>query len=131
MSNLTRRPRIALAGAIALALIIPAMAVAAIDWQITLAGSNAYPGASGGAQYQSQQGHREVQVEVQHVRALAGRTVTFSAGGMMLGRATVSRAGQADVTRNTELRQAVPAITHGSTVSVRTTRGRLIASGRF
>jgi opacity protein-like surface antigen len=116
---------------LAAVLIAPAVAVAAITWQITMRGSAAYPKANGTAQYQSQAGHREVQVEVQHVRSLAGQTVVFTAGGTKLGSQKVSALGRADITRNTELGQKVPSITHGSPVSVKTASGRLVASGRF
>ena len=64
--------------------------------------------------------------------SLAGRQDRrFSAAGMTLGKAKVSTSGHADVTRNTELRQKVPSITHGSRVTVRTAGGKLIVSGRF
>ena len=131
MRNMKRRSRIATAAIAAVVLIAPAVALAATNWQITMRGSAAYPKANGSAQYQSQPGHREVQVEVQHVRSLAGQTVIFTAGGMKLGRQKVSARGLADVTRNTELGQKVPLIAHGSTVSVRTAGGRLVTSGRF
>jgi hypothetical protein len=131
MFNLTRKSRIATAAVVALVLLAPAVALAAINWQITLGGSHAYPAANGSAQYQSQPGQREIQVEVQRVRALAGKKVTFSAAGMTLGSATVSPRGQADITRNTEFRQVVPPIMRGSVVSVRTAGGQLVASGRF
>jgi hypothetical protein len=109
----------------------PLATAAAVDWQISLKGSTRYPNASGSAQYQSQPGQRELQIEVEHVRSLAGRHVIFSAAGVTLGSATVSAIGQADVTRNTELGQKVPSIAHGSFVTVRTTGGLLIVSGRF
>jgi hypothetical protein len=109
----------------------PLATASAVNWQITLKGSTRYPKASGSAQYQSQPGQRELQIEVDHVRSLAGKRVVFSAAGVTLGRATVSARGQADITRNTELGQKVRSIAHGSVISVRTTRGTLIVSGRF
>lgn len=131
MSSMKHRSRIAVAAMVAAVLIAPAIALAAINWQITMPGSASYPKANGSAQYQSQSGHREIQVEVQHVRPLAGQTVVFTAGGTRLGTQKVSARGQADITRNTELHQKVPSITHGSTVSVRTAGGQLVTSGRF
>lgn len=101
------------------------------NWQIPLRAGAAFPRANGSAQYQSQPGQRDLQVEVQHIRSLAGRTVVFSAAGMTLGSARVSSLGQADISRNTEVRQNVPSIAHGSSVTVKTTGGQLIASGRF
>ena len=106
-------------------------AASTVNWQIPLRGATAYGNANGSAQYQSQPGQRELQVEVQRVRSLAGKTVVFSAAGMTLGKAKVSTRGQADITRNTDLGQKVPSIAHGSSVTVRTTGGKLIVSGRF
>ena len=106
-------------------------AASSVNWQIPLTGAAAYGKANGSAQYQSQPGQRERQVEVQRVRSLAGKTVVFSAAGMTLGTAKVSARGQADVTRNTDIGQKVPSIAHGSSVTVRTTGGKLIVSGRF
>jgi opacity protein-like surface antigen len=106
-------------------------AAATANWQVAMKGSTAYRKANGSAQYQSQPGQRDLQIEVQRVRSLAGRTVVFSAAGHRLGSARVSTTGQADITRNTELGQKVPAIVHGSRVTVRTTGGKLIISGRF
>jgi hypothetical protein len=109
----------------------PLATAGTVDWQIALKGSARYATASGSAQYQSQPGQRELQVEVDHVRSLAGKRVVFSVAGVTLGGATVSTLGQADITRNTELGQKVPSIAHGSVVSVRTSGGTLIVSGRF
>jgi hypothetical protein len=133
MGNYVLRSKIAAAGVV-VAAAAPATTLAAsstVDWQIPMHGSAAYSKANGSAQYQSQPGQRELQVEVQHVRSLAGKTVAFSAAGMTLGSAKISANGQADITRNTELGQKVPSISRGSRVTVRTARGKLIISGRF
>lgn len=144
MSTLIMKSKFAAAGIAAAVAATPVAALASsqgpapvsaaastLNRQIPLKGTAAYPKANGSAQYQSQPGHRELQVEVQHIRSLAGRTVVFSAAGMTLGKAKVSTSGHADITRNTELRQKVPSITHGSRVTVRTAGGKLIVSGRF
>jgi hypothetical protein len=144
MSILSLKSKFAAAGIAAAVAAAPATAVAShhgdapahaaasvANRQIALKGGAAYPRGNGSAQYQSQPGQRELQVEVQHVRSLAGKTVVFSAAGTTLGSAKVSALGQADITRNTELGQKVPSIAHGSSVTVRTTGGRLIVSGRF
>jgi hypothetical protein len=134
MSNHILRSKIAAAGVAAAAAAAPAAALAAsstVDWQIPMHGSAAYARANGSAQYQSQPGQRELQIEVQHVRSLAGKTVVFSAAGMTLGSAKISAKGQADITRNTELGQKVPSIYRGSSVAVRTAGGKLVTSGRF
>jgi hypothetical protein len=134
MSILMLKSKVAAAGIAAVVAAAPAAALAAsstVDWQIQMHGSAAYAKANGSAQYQSQPGQRELQVEVQRVRSLAGKTVVFSAAGMTLGKARVSALGKADITRNTELGQKVPSIAHGSRVTVQTTGGKLIVSGRF
>ena len=134
MSNHILRPKIAAAGIAAVTAAAPAAALAAsstVDWQIPMHGSAAYSKANGSAQYQAQPGQRELQVELQHVRSLAGTTVVFSAAGITLGSAKISANGQADITRNTERGQNVPPIAHGSSVAVRTAAGKLVTSGRF
>ena len=115
------KSKFAAAGIAAVAAAAPAAAPAAalaasstVDWQIQMHESAAYAKANGSAQYQSQPGQRELQVEVQRVRSLAGKTVVFSAAGMTLGSAKVSASGRADITRNTELGQKVPLIFRGS-----------------
>ncbi len=145
MSTLMMKSKVAAAGIAAAMAAAPAAALASqngharavhaaastVNWQISLRGAAAYRNANGSAQYQSQPGQRELQVEVQRVRSLAGKTVVFSAAGMTLGKAKVSARGQADITQNTERGQKVPSIAHGSSVTVRTTGGKLIVSGRF
>jgi hypothetical protein len=145
MSILMMKSKVAAAGIAAAMAAAPAAALASqrgpapavpvlastVNWQTPMKGGTSYRKANGSAQYQSQPGQRELQVEVQHIRSLRGKTVVFSAAGMTLGKAKVSARGQADITRNTELGQKVPSITHGSRVTVRTTGGMLIISGRF
>jgi hypothetical protein len=101
------------------------------DLQIALRPSTAFPKATGSAQYQSQPGQREFQVEVEHLTSLAGHYVLVQANGANVGWAKVSSTGIAQLTRNTELGQSVPSIVHGSTVKVKTGSGVLIASGTF
>ena len=144
MSILMLKSKIAAAGIAASIAAVPAVAVASaygqapahaaastVNWQIPMKARTAYRTANGSAQYQSQPGQRDLQVEVQHIRSLAGKTVVFSAAGIVLGSAKVSTTGQADISRNTEVRQKVPSITRGSLVTVRTGGGKLIASSRF
>ena len=145
MSTVMMKSKVAAAGIAAAMAAAPAAALAShhgqaravqaaastVNWQIPLRAAATSGKANGSAQYQAQPGQRELQVEVQHVRWLAGKTVVFSAAGMTLGKAKVSAMGQADITRNTERGQTVPPIAHGSSVTVRTTGGKLIISGRF
>jgi hypothetical protein len=122
---------LAAAGVAAAVAAAPAIANADVNWQVPLHGSTAHLRANGSAQYQSQPGQAELQIEVQHVRSLAGKTVTFVVAGKYFGSAKISALGQADVTKNTELRQAVPRVLDGTSVAVRTASGSLIAFGRF
>jgi hypothetical protein len=106
-------------------------AFAAVNWQVPLTHGAGFPTATGSAQYQAQPGQRELQIEVDHVRALAGQRVSFWANGVRFGSAIVSTRGVAQIDRNTELGQAVPKIVHGSGVAVRSAAGAKVASGRF
>jgi hypothetical protein len=101
------------------------------DLQIALTPSTAFPKATGSAQYQSQPGQSEFQIEVEHLRKLAGRYLLVRVNGAKVGRAKVSTTGIAQLSRNTELGQRVPSIVHGSTVTVTRSAKVLITSGRF
>jgi hypothetical protein len=131
MSATRVKTMLAAAGVAAAVAAVPAIAVADVNWQVPLHGSASQLRANGSAQYQSQPGQAELQIEVQNVRSLAGKTVTFVVAGKYFGSAKISALGQADVTKNTELGQTVPRVMHGTSVAVRTARGTLIASGRF
>ena len=126
-----------LAGAIAAAVMaVPASALAAetVNWQINLKPGSGFAKATGGAQYQSQPGQQELQVEVEHIGSLKGKSVVVCINGTELGTAKVSSRGIAQISRNTELRQSVPAVAKGSTVTVTTgaaCTGKQVASGQF
>jgi hypothetical protein len=115
---------------LALAAVVPS-AVAAINWQVPLTAGTSFPTATGSAQYQAQPGQRELQMEVDHVTALAGKRVYFWANGAKFGSAIVSNLGVVQIDRNTELGQSVPKIVHGSGVSARTGAGTVVARGTF
>ncbi len=121
----------ALVGAAALA--VPAAALATTsNLQIAVHAGPSFPKATGSAQYQTQTGQREFQVELDHLKSLAGRSVVVRANGATVGRAKVSSKGIVQFTRNTELGQSVPQIAHGSNVAVVTGgAGTLVASGTF
>lgn len=118
-------------------MLVPAAAVAAeptVNWQINLTHGAEFPQATGGAQYQSQPGQRELQVEVERIASLKGKTVSVCVNNAEIGTAKVSARGIAQLSRNTELHQTVPVISHGSAVSVTTgarCTGKLVASGTF
>jgi hypothetical protein len=102
-----------------------------VNWQVPVKPSSAFPIANGSAQYQSQPGQRELQIEIDRLAKLAGKYVTFYANGVKFGVGKVSSRGSAQIDRNTELGQSVPAIVHGSSFAARTGTGVLVASGRF
>ncbi len=95
--------------------------------QISLKASKAYPGASGKAKFQSA-GQRELEMEVEHVRSLAGKRVSFFVNNTKIGSARISGLGAAQITRRGA---SVPAVRSGTVVRVKTVRGTVIVSGRF
>ena len=108
-----------------------AAAPATVNWQIPLSASRAYARATGSAQYQAQSGQCEFQVEVERLASLRGTSLLVRVNGGSVGSMRVSSTGVAQLTRNSERGLRVPLITHGSTVTVKTTTGALISSGRF
>jgi hypothetical protein len=99
--------------------------------QITLKAGDAFPNATGKAKYKKDGTNRELEVEVQHIRALAGRHVNVFVNGRKIGSPLVNSLGNANLNRDTQRGQAVPNIVKGSTVQVRTLSGMLIVSGTF
>jgi predicted PilT family ATPase len=98
---------------------------------IALHGSVSFPNASGKAVYKVDGTERELQIEVEHIRVLAGKHVNVFVNGNKLASPLVSSLGAINVNRNTGKGQFVPTIKTGSTVRVRTLGGTLIASGTF
>ena len=114
----------------ALALVVavsPASAATNIH-NATLAGSAAYPAANGKAKYSVDDGVRELEAQVEDVKALAGQRVRFLVNGNLIGAATVNSFGDVRLRRTGSV---VPTVTAGSPIRVRTTTGVLVASGRF
>ena len=95
--------------------------------RIALKSSAAFPGASGKAKFQNE-GQRELEIEVEHVRRLAGRRVNFFVNSTKVGSARVNRLGAAQVNRRGA---SFPAINAGTRIKVKTAAGRLIVSGSF
>jgi hypothetical protein len=125
------------AAAGALMVAAPATALAAgsaapttANFQISLVPNGRYA-LTGGAQYQSQPGQRELQVELAHLATLRGNSLVVRVNGAVVGSMKVASNGIAQLTKNTELGQHVPAIAHGSSVTVKTTNGTAVTSGRF
>jgi hypothetical protein len=95
--------------------------------RIALKSSAAFPGVSGKAKFQNQ-GQRELEIEVEHVRRLAGKRVNFFVNSTKVGSARVNGLGAAQVNRRGA---RFPAITAGTRIKVKTAAGKLIVSGRF
>jgi hypothetical protein len=118
---------------LALAVAIPAAALASggEGTRIVLEPSKAFPAAKGSAKFKAKPGERELQLEVEHIRRLAGRQVVFVVAGAKLGAAKVSVLGAARLNRNSERGQRVPQVKAGTVVKVRTVGGRTVVSGSF
>ena len=95
--------------------------------RIALKSSGAFPGASGKAKFQNE-GQRELEIEVEHVRRLAGRRVNFFVNSTKVGSARVNGLGAAQINRRGA---SFPAINAGTRIKVKTAAGRLIVSGSF
>ena len=102
-----------------------------VNWEIPLTAGKGIAGVTGSSQYQSQPGQRELQIEIEHLRSLAGQSLLAQVNGSAVGSMTVSGKGIAQLTRNTERGQATPMVAHGSIVTVKTKAGIVLASGRF
>jgi hypothetical protein len=112
----------------ALALATPAVqAKGGPGTRIALKGSSAYPGASGKAKFQNE-GQRELEIEVEHVRRLAGKRVNFFVNSTKVGSARISGLGAAQINRRGS---TFPAINAGTRVKVKTAGGATIVAGRF
>ena len=112
----------------ALALAVPAVqAKGGPGTRIALKSSSAYPGASGKAKFQNQ-GQRELEVEVEHVRRLAGKRVNFFVNSTKIGSARVNGLGAAQINKRGA---GFPAISAGTRIKVKTTGGATIVAGRF
>ena len=96
--------------------------------RIALRSAKAFPAAKGSAKFKAKPGERELEAEVEHVRRLAGKTVTFYVAGQKLGSAKVGALGAAHIERRNG---AVPGVRAGTVVSVKTAGGVLIVKGSF
>ncbi len=95
--------------------------------RIVLKPTPAYPSAKGKAKYQVT-GQRELEIEIEHIRRLAGKRVSFFVNNTRVGTSRVNALGAARVDRRGA---NFPAIKSGTMIKVKTAGGRLIASGRF
>ena len=107
---------------------VPAASAATDVHTATLHGSASFPAVNGKAKFQRDDGIRELEAQIEDAKALAGKRVKFLVNGTEVGRATVNSLGTARIRRTGN---AVPAVSTGSTMRVRTLNGALVASGRF
>ncbi|HEX2377393.1 MAG TPA: hypothetical protein VHI30_07535 [Gaiellales bacterium] len=98
---------------------------------IALKPSLSFPNASGKAVYKVSGSERELEVDVQGIRALAGKRVNVNVNGHLFATPRVNSLGHFTVTHSTSAGQSVPTIKSGSTVRVRTLGGTLVAGGTF
>ena len=119
------------AAALVLAVSVPVLAAGGDGTRIVLKAAKAFPAAKGSAKVTAKPGERELEVEVEHIRRLAGKRVAFFVGGKKLGTAKVGALGGAQIDRNSERGQFVPPVSAGTRVRVRTAAGFLIAKGSF
>ena len=117
------------AAALVLAVSVPTvLAAGGGGTRIVLKPAKAFPAAKGSATFKAKPGERELEARVEHVRRLAGKTVTFYVGANRLGSAKVGALGAAHIERRNS---AVPAVGAGTIIRVKTARGVLIARGSF
>jgi hypothetical protein len=117
------------AAVLALAVSVPAVLASGGDGtRIVLKPAQAFSAAKGSATFKAKPGERQLEAEVEHVRRLAGKTVTFYVAGKRLGSAKVGTLGAAHLERRNG---AVPTVGSGTVVSVKTAGGILIVRGSF
>jgi hypothetical protein len=115
--------------ALMLAVAVPAVLASGGDGtRILLKPAQAFPAAKGSAKFKAKPGERELEAQVEHVRRLAGKRVTFFVGGERLGSARVNGFGAAHIERRNA---AIPTVTAGTAVRVKTAGGALIVRGSF
>lgn len=120
------------AAALVLAVSVPqVLASGGEGTRIVLKSAKAFPAAKGSAKFKSTAEERELQVEVEHIRRLAGKRIVFVVGGKKLAAAKVNRFGAAEIERNSRRGQFVPAVRAGTVVKVKTRAGALIVRGSF
>ena len=95
--------------------------------RIALKSSGAFPGASGKAKFQNRD-QRELEIEVEHVRRLAGKRVNFYVNSTKVGSARVNGLGAAQINRRGA---SFPSVGAGTRIKVKTAAGKLIVSGSF
>ncbi len=103
----------------------------AVIKRAALSGSSTYPGVNGEAKWKAKDGDRELEVQIEDARRLAGKRLAVRIDGKLVGYMTVNSLGRARLAKSTELGQRVPVSVTGDAVRIRTAGGTLVASGRF
>jgi hypothetical protein len=120
------------AAALLLAVSVPTvLASGGSGTRIVLRAAKAFPAAKGSAKFKATAEERELQVEVEHIRRLAGKRVAFFVAGKKLGTGKVNVFGVARIERNSERGQFVPPVRAGTNVKVTTATGALVVKGSF
>jgi hypothetical protein len=120
-----------LVAALATALAPAAQAQGGTKITAKLTGTKAFPAVSGKATFSREAGRRELEVEIEHARALRGKRLTVFVAGKKIGTMLVGQLGNARLDRSTQRGQTVPSITAGTRLSVHTAAGAAVAKGRF
>ena len=103
----------------------------AVIKRAALSGSAAFPGVNGEAKWKSKGGERELEVQIQDAKSLAGKRLAVRIGGKLVGHMRVSALGRARLVKSTQAGQSVPTSVAGKGVRIKTSTGALVASGRF
>jgi hypothetical protein len=96
-----------------------------------LSGSSAYTSVNGEAKWKAKGGERELEIQIEDAKALAGKRLAVRIGGKLVGHMKVSALGRARLVRSTEAGQNVQTSVTGKSVRISTSGGTLVASGRF
>ena len=129
MNRLWRLSAMLSLSALALAIAVP-VALAAAARVATLKPVSGHSVARGTAQYQSQPGQRELDLEINHLSSLAGKRVFVYVAGSKIGATRVSSSGVVELSRNAELGQRLPEVQAGTPIAVATDKA-VILTGSF
>jgi hypothetical protein len=113
------------------AVVSPAAQAQGTSITATLKAGTAFPAVTGKAKFTHEAGKRELEVQIEHARPLAGKRLTVFVAGTKVGTMVVGKLGNANLNRATERGQTVPRVTAGTGVSVHTAAGVVVAKGKF
>lgn len=113
------------------AVVSPAAQAKGTSITATLKAGTAFPAVTGKAKFTHEASNREVEVQIEHARPLAGKRLTVFVAGTKVGTMVVGKLGNGNLNRSTQAGQTVPRVTAGDGVSVRTAAGVVVAKGKF